>query len=248
MFRRLQPQLGFGWAMRAIAFVNLCSCAVALIILGRGRGHAAKGQRTLIDIRAFLETPFALFAIALFFEELAFYIPPFYIPSYAMHSLQATEDFSFYSLAIANAGSCIGRTAPFLMGQRIGAMQTLTFFMSTAVVVLFAWIGIHNVSGFVAFCVLWGFISGVLTTAPAVAVAHPVLSPSMDVIGTRLGMSSSIAAVGILIGSPIAGALVGADMGHFLPAQAFAGATMAAGALCLITPLVAILRYQGPQI
>jgi predicted MFS family arabinose efflux permease len=113
---------------------SLIGCAVALMILGRDRRLATKGKRALTDLRAFRKLPFALFAIALFFGELAFYIPPFYIPSYALHSLHASEDFSFYVLAIANAGSCVGRTAPSLMGQRIGAMQTLIFFMSAAVV------------------------------------------------------------------------------------------------------------------
>lgn len=100
-------------------------------------------------------------------------------------------------------------------------------------------------SSFVAFCVLWGFISGGLRTAPAVVVAHPVLSPSMSLIGTRSGMSLTIVAVGTLIGTRIAGAMVGADMAHFLPAQTLAGATMAAGALCMILRARTPTKEQG---
>ena len=120
------------------------------------------------------------------------------------------------------------------------------FWTAAAVVVLFVWIAINNVPGFVVFCVVWGFILGVLNTAPALVLAHPTLAPSSSVIGTRLGMSWSVAGLGILVGTPIAGALVDVNTAHFLPAQIRGGSVMAAGGLCLLGPLIAFWKY-APQ-
>ena len=44
----------------------------------------------------------------------------------------------------------------------------------------------------------------------------------MNVIGTRLGMSWMFGGIGVLIGAPVAGALVDTHRASFLPAQTFA--------------------------
>lgn len=201
----------------------------------------------MFDLRAFTEIPFLFFALALLLIFVAFYIPLFYIPSFAIYKLKTSDDFAFYLLAITNAGSFFGRTIPFLIANRVGSIQTFIFWAAAAVVLLFAWLGINSVPGFVVFSAVWGFISGVLVTAPAAAVSHPTLSPSMGVIGTRLGMSWITAAMGILIGTPIAGALVDLETDNFVKAIVFSGSVMAAGALCLIPPLMAVLRYKAPN-
>ncbi|KAF2178963.1 hypothetical protein K469DRAFT_731386 [Zopfia rhizophila CBS 207.26] len=144
MFRRLQPRVGFGWAVRSIAFINLGLSALALAILSRHR----------------LPKP--------------------------------SEDFAFDMLTVTNAGPFLGRTLPFLVGNRIQPMQNLFFWTCAAIVLLLSWIGIHNTPGLVVFCAIYGFVSGVLITGPAAAVVHPILSPSMSVIGTRLGERSRI--------------------------------------------------------
>lgn len=244
IFRKLQPQVGFAWATRTIAFIILGLSIFILVILGRHRGSPPKTKRVLVDLKAFREPPFALFSAALFFIFLAFYIPLFYITTYAQIKLHTSNDFAFYLLSVTNAGSFFGRTLPSVMSQRIKPTYTFMFWAVAGVVVLFAWTAINNVSGFVVFCVVWGFISGVLNTAPASVLAHPTLAPSSNVIGTRLGMSWSAAGLGILVGTPIAGALVDVNTAHFLSAQIWAGAVMAAGALCLIGPLVAFWRYS----
>ena len=246
MLRRLQPTVGFGWAVRAIAFINLGLSAFALTILLQHKGERAPKLRTLVDIKAFREYKFTLFALALLFVFLAFYIPLFYIPVYAVTSLGKSQDFAFDLLSVTNAGSFLGRTLIMLVATRYGSMQVFMVACIAAIVLLFSWIGIHNAHGFVVFCVLYGIISGVLVTAPSAAISHPVLSPSMSVIGTRMGMSWVFAGLGILIGTPIAGALVNLQKKDFLPAQGFAGAVMAAGTLCLVAPLIGVLRHKSP--
>lgn len=248
MFHQLQPAVGFGWAVRAIAFINLGLCVVILMILCRKPGRRAPKARMYIDPRAFKERSFGLFAIGLFFQFLAYYIPLFYIPSYATSRLGTSEEFAFYLLAISNAGSFFGRVLPYILGSRVKPIQVLVFWDTAGVVVLFAWIGVTTTAGFIVWCIVWGFISGVLVTAPAASIPHPMLSPSLDVIGARLGMSWSTAAVGVLIGGPIAGALADVAAAHFLHAQVLAGAIMAAAVFFLSWPLISVYKYDRAKV
>ncbi|THV49896.1 hypothetical protein BGAL_0174g00130 [Botrytis galanthina] len=247
MFRRLEPKVGFGWAVRAIGFISLGTLAVSLAILSRHKRPKSATKRALFDFKAFTELPFLGFAVSLLLIFVAFYIPLFYIPSYAIYSLKIDETLSFYLLAITNSGSFFGRTVPFLIANRVGSIQIFVFWIVAAVIVMFSWLGIHNEAGFIVFCIIWGFISGVLVTAPAAAVAHPTLSPSMSVIGTRLGMSWITAAIGILIGPPIAGALVDLNTDYFVKAIVFAGVVMAAGAQPPPEIKRCISRYTTPH-
>ncbi|TGO55089.1 hypothetical protein BOTNAR_0252g00070 [Botryotinia narcissicola] len=221
--------LGASLAVRAIGFISLGTLAVFLAILSRHKGPKSATGKAIFDFKAFTELPFLGFAVSLLIF-VAFYIPLFYIPSYAIYSLKIDENLSFYLLAITNAGSFFGRTVPFPIANLVGSIQIIVFWTVAAVIVMFSWLGIHNEAGFIVFCIIWGFISGVLVKAPVAAVAHPTLSPPMSLIGTQLGMSWITAATGILVGPPIAGALVDINTDYFIKAIVFAGVVMAAGA------------------
>lgn len=244
MFRQIQPRAGFGWAVRSIAFVNLAISLPTLLILCRQPGQRAPKARMVIDPRAFREHIFGTFALALFFQFLAYYIPLFYITTYAATKVGTSTDFAFYLLAISNAASFFGRTLPYMLGRHAKPIQILIFWDTVGILLLFAWIAVGSTGGMTVWTIAWGFLSGVLVTAPAASVAHPTLSPSLDVIGARLGMSWATAAVGVLIGAPIAGALANVETAYFVHAQAFAGAVMAAAAVLLIVPLIAAYRHD----
>ncbi|KAI0444483.1 major facilitator superfamily domain-containing protein [Xylaria telfairii] len=244
MFRRLVPQLGFSWAVQSIALVNLAISIPTLVILCRKPGVRSPKAKMIIDPRGFCEPVFGTFVIALFFQFLAYYIPLFYLTTYAAVKLKTGVDFAFDLLAISNAASFFGRTLPYLLGTRVSPIQTLIFWEAVGIVLLLSWTAVNSVPGMVVWTVAWGFLSGVLVTAPAASTAHPTLSPSLDVIGARLGMSWSTAAVGVLIGAPIAGAL--ADVAHadFVHAQVFAGIVMAIAVVLMTVPLVAAHRFN----
>ncbi|KAI8631514.1 major facilitator superfamily domain-containing protein [Xylariaceae sp. FL1651] len=246
MLRELVPSIGFPWAVRAVALVNLVVAATALAILLPYRPPQAAHRRALLDLSALREPPFLLFALALLLNYVAFYIPPFYIPTYATAALSQSRDFAFESLVFVSVGSLTGRTLPMLAATRLGSVQVYLAATVSAAVVLFSWMAVYNVGGFVTFCVLYGLVSGVLVAAPSAAMSHPVLSPTMSVIGTRLGMGWMFGAVGVLIGAPIAGTLVDVSPGHvdFRPAQGFAGAVVGGASFLLIVPLMAVVRYE----
>ena len=245
LVRRLIPRIGFGWAVRVIAFIAMIDTAVALLLLRPI--PKSPHRRKIITLNALTELPFLFFSISLFLGFMAFWIPFVYLPSFGIFSLHMEEDSAFYMLCVLNAGSFLGRILPALVAQKAGPMQVFVGATVICSVLLFGWIGVVNVSGFYAFAALFGFFSGVLVSVPPATVAHPVLSPSMSVVGTRLGMSWSFTGLGVLVGSPIAGALIkelpDGSM-DFLDAQIFAGACMVVAAAVLVVPLVAIWRYD----
>lgn len=206
----------------------------------------APPRRVLFDVAALREPCFVLFALALLLNYAAFFIPPFYVPTYATAALGQTREFAFEALVYVSVGSFIGRTVPMLAAAYVGAMVVYLAGTTLAAVVLFSWMAVHNVGGLITICLLYGIASGVLVAAPSAVMSHPVLSPTISVIGTRMGISWMFAGVGVLIGAPIAGALVNVEPGHvnFKPAQGFAGAVVAAAIVCLITPLIGIIRYD----
>ena len=244
LFRQLQPRIGFGWTVRTIAFIALAITAVALAFLRPI--PRSPGRRKMFQIRAWTEIPFAFFSLALFLGFLAFWIPFVYVPTYALLSLDSSEDLAFYMLCVVNAGSFFGRIVPAIIAQKFGPMQVFIVATMSCSVLLFAWIGIHDLTGFFVFSALFGFCSGVLVSVPPATIPHPVLSPSLDVVGTRLGMCWSMTGMGVLVGSPIAGAFIDTSSKDvsFFGAQVFAGSCMAAAAIVLAIPCMAIIRHD----
>lgn len=64
-----------------------------------------------------------------------------------------------------------------------------------------------------------------------IPVVMATLAPDIKILGTRLGMLSVPMALGLLVGNPIAGAMVG--LGRFLGLQLFCGCTVILSALLL---------------
>lgn len=133
------------------------------------------------------------------------------------------------------------------LGHKLGPANVDMFCVLAAAATLFGWLGVKSFGGFLGFSIIWGLFSGVLVSFPAAIVTHPALSPNMDIAGTRLGMSWAAAALGILVGTPIAGVLVkdGQGVAGFRAMEGFSGAIMVAGGILLVVPLIACHRHKS---
>ncbi|KAH8690264.1 major facilitator superfamily domain-containing protein [Talaromyces proteolyticus] len=261
LFRRLQPQIGFPWTVRIIAFITFGLSLIICAVLCRHPGHAAPTRRSLIDRRAILEPTFMLYSVSLTCIMLAYYIPIFYVPTYARtSSLHTSKDLSFYMLAIVNGASTFGRTMPYLLlgistsgskssdknasNKLVKPIYILVFSTVGSALAMFTWLAVKNTAGFIVWLCYWGFLTGILVTAPTSIIAHPILCPDMNFIGTRLGMMWGISSFGGLAGTPIAGALVDLETGEFWKAQVFGGCMMVVAALLQAWPTFRIVRYD----
>jgi MFS family permease len=93
--------------------------------------------------------------------------------------------------------------------------------------ILFCWAGVSNHTEVVVFDVFYGFIM-----AAAQGMFPPSLgslTENLSKMGVRMGMVFSICGFAVLIGNPLAGALITLNGGRYLYAQMFAGGAMTLG-------------------
>jgi predicted MFS family arabinose efflux permease len=246
MFHKLIDDVGFGWTTRIIAFVALTGLCFSFAVM-KLRLPPPKQSRSMFDLSAFSEAPFLIFSFALFFAFIGLYFPFFYLPGFFTSYLHSDGNISFYSIAILNAASVFGRITPGLLADRIGSLNTIVPMSSIAAVMGFVWIGIRNEAGAIVFAIIYGYASGALVSLPPTVLAR--LTPDMSTLGTRMGMCFVFAGMGLLIGNPIAGALLDLERGVFWKAQLFSAMMVIAGtALFLVLRILKWKQEEGWKI
>lgn len=77
----------------------------------------------------------------------------------------------------------------------------------SAVLLLYGWLGIGNLGGLVVFALLYGLSSGgIVSVAPSAVMT---MAPDMSRVGTRMGMTFTLTGFSALVGTPIAGWILG---------------------------------------
>lgn len=230
IIRRVLNASGFGWACRAIAFIALVTLLLAVLLIKPVGHRGKKATRQLFERTMFTDLPFVTFMIAAFLLYAGFLVPFILCPTFAQQGLDepADTDLAFYMLAIPNAAQIFGRILPPLLSDnKLVGPETLLFGADLlAAIFSLCWIAVHNIGGYVAYLIFYGFVSGMIATLPAAVL--PYVSPSLAVLGTRLGMVYACSGVGALIGTPIALAIDSGQVNErgFLGAQLWTGLTM----------------------
>jgi len=239
IFERLQPKVGFGWAVRVIAFISLATLLYALAVVKPIPGSSS-GSRSLFDSTAFRNPAFIVYSISMFLFFIGLYFPFFYISAWAETNLGTTPSLAFYLFSLLNAGSFFGRIIPGLLADQFGSVNVLIPCLTITAILNFAWISIDSFSTLVVFCIFYGFFSGACVSLPPTIVAG--IAPDMSKIGTWMGMTFIFAGCGLLIGNPIAGAILDGQGGSYVGAQCFSGATVMGGAV--MTMILRYLKYK----
>ncbi|GAB1210343.1 hypothetical protein APSETT445_009134 [Aspergillus pseudonomiae] len=226
-----------------IGFINLFMAIIACLILCR---HPRKKTRarSLVEWKALKQPTFMLLSVSLTCVMLAYYVPIFYVATYARVKLNTETNLSFYLVSIINGASAFGRTVPYLLGSRVNTAFVLISCTTASAIAMYTWIATSNTAGFIVWACYWGFLSGVLVTAPTAIVAHPVFTPDKNYLGTRMGMMWGISSFGSLAGAPIAGALVDLEHKNFVRSQVFAGSLMVGAVLLQLWPTIVAFRYD----
>lgn len=240
MFNQLQNKVGFAWATRALGFLCFGTILISVSIM-RIR-FPPKEKRKLYQLSAFKEPAYCLFTGAMFLGFLGFYNFLFYVQSYAIDTGIVDGNLGFYLLSMLNAASTFGRIGPNFLADHVGPLNMLTPAVTITSVLAFAWIGVHTLGGIIALTVLYGFFSGGFVSLPPVVMAS--MTPDVRDLGTRLGMVFAVTSIGLLIGTPIGGAIL-ADTNKYLGVQLFTSCCLLASA-----SLMATLRFvrSGPKL
>jgi predicted MFS family arabinose efflux permease len=237
MFHKLEPKIGFGWTTRILAFIMLATLLVPIAIM-RMR-VIPKTRRALVDLTALQEAPFVLFTLGSFFVFMGLYIPMFYVQTYAIEEGIMSVDLAFYMLSLINTASVFGRLLPNFIADRIGPLNVLIPCALSSAILAFSWIGIKNTQGLIIFCLLYGLFTGGLVSLPPTVLVG--LSPSMAVLGSRMGTSFAFNGFALLIGTPIAGAIV--KPANYVGSIGFCGAVVAFGSIFIVLARFAKTGY-----
>lgn len=234
MFHNLQPTIGSGWATRTIAFISLATLAFSCATL-RPRPVKPKegGLRRLFDVSAFADPSFTLFSLAAFLSFIGLFIPFFYIEQYALDVAHLPSELSFYALPLLSVGSIFGRVAPSLLAKRFGGITVLAGCTFTSAVLVFAWFGIEHAAGIIVFALLYGFFSGAFVSLRTQIVVAITPKEQAHKLGARMGVNLFCAALGLLVGNPIAGVLVRGKSG-WDGLKGFCGGTILLGFASLV--------------
>ncbi|KAK4660723.1 hypothetical protein QC762_0021900 [Podospora pseudocomata] len=233
MARTLLPSIGFGWTLRAIAFIQLGTLALAMMVV-RPRDLPSKGERTLpmVDFTAFREAAFSLFVAGSFLSFMGVFFGFFYLASYARDINGMTYTDSLNLLLALNGIGFVGRLLPTPLARLFGTLNAFIALVLASALAMYTWIAVHSTAGLYGWTALYSIaVGGVQSLMPA-AVA--VLNSDLGKAGSRLGIVFGAVGIGSLIGSPIAGGLITAGGGSYVGAQVFSGSVLAAGAMLML--------------
>ncbi|KAF1954063.1 MFS general substrate transporter [Byssothecium circinans] len=244
MFRSLLHRVGFPWAIRSIGFVALALYIISYLALYKNK-QKPPAVRRFFDKTALTDAPFMALCISLF-SSIAYYIPLLYLPLLTKIKIPSiSSDLVFDLIAILNGASAIGRLLAGLAAAVIGPTETIALSLLFGSIILFCWIAVDSVAGTIAWAVFWGMISGVLVALPGAFI--PLFCPSLGVIGTRSGIYWIWIGLGMLVGSPIGGAIYQErgprEDSWYL--QVFAGVSMMVAAVLTVYPIVHLRRKAG---
>ncbi|KAF8990608.1 MFS general substrate transporter [Cyathus striatus] len=206
----IHSNVGYQWGVRASASVASGCLLIGNVLLSippSARSSAAKSNKK--EDQRLLQWPYLLTLLTGFMVQLGAYFPIFYIQLFAKkHDIP--EELRFYSLAILNAASIFGRTIPNYFADKYGAINV--YILSTALngLVGFSLMGAGSIVGLTLFCIFDGFFFGA-----SIALYLPViasLAPREADMGKTLGLAMAPVGLSALVGTPIAGAVLGSSL------------------------------------
>jgi len=188
-------------------------------------------RRDLLDYGAFKDIPYLLFNIGVFFGFMGIFVVFFYVTLYAVEVCKTDTNLAFYLLPIISGASVFGRLIPNFIADTTGPLNIEILFAFITALLAFSWIAIQSTSGLIVFCVFYGFFSG-----PFVSIAGPAiisLTPNLRILGTRMGMTFTFIGIGVLIGTPVAGAFLRSNRG-WLGLQVWSGSVLAVSGVFIL--------------
>lgn len=235
MVTHLIKVVGFGWAMRTCAFVNLFLLTISNVTVRSFLPPSPKKITGAQLAKPFREIDYLLVTGGFFFLTYGVFVPLNYLPVQAA-STGMSPQLVQYLLPILNASSLFGRLFAGIMGDKMGRFNIfIGCCYLSGIWILGLWIPGNSEGALIAFSILFGFSSGAYISLVAPLVMQ--ISPFAE-IGFRTGIVFFIASIGGLTTNPINGALVDGSAG-------FTGSKIFAGIFCLVgTSLVVLARLR----
>lgn len=230
--------IGFGWTVRLFALINMLTMGIANLIV-RERRMPQKGEcvshtelHAPQPVRN--DVPYLCMTLGMFSTYLGFFVAYYYIVLYGQDVIGLTDDTAINLLVAMNAFNLLGRIIPaFISDVCLGPLNTLVPWTMVSSIFALLWISAVNSTGVFLIACCYGFASAAIQGLYTSTIVNFV-GRSGPVAAQKMGLVLAAIGVAVLIGSPIAGALIARSNGDYLHAQLFAGITLLAGGLFLV--------------
>jgi peptide chain release factor 1 len=247
MAQQLLPRIGFSWTVRAMGLVVLASSTTVYLLVKPRLPPRKSGP--IVEIAAFKESTYLLFAISMFFTLWAAYFAYYYVSrnsqklantyllcqarAYSLDVLDGSQSTSFTMLLVVNAVGIPGRLVPALLADRyFGAVNVFIPSIFCAAACMFGWIGVRSIAADYVWLCIYGFWGAAIQGMFPSTLAG--LTKDLSKAGTRIGMIFSLVSVAALTGPPLAGKLIEVNGGKYLAVQIWGGACLVLGGFLLI--------------
>ncbi|KAJ5147251.1 monocarboxylate permease [Penicillium atrosanguineum] len=226
MVSRLINEVGYGWAMRAAAFLILALLSIAVLTV-RSRVPPRKQNMDKASlVRPFTEIKMVLVVLGFMLLTFGVFIPIDYLVVQAMHAGMAYS-LAQYLVPMLNAASLFGRITAGMLSDKVGPYNIfVTVCIFAGILVLGLWIPATGNAAIIVFACLFGFALGAYVSLAAALVVK--ISPFPE-IGYRTGLLFLFSSIGGLTTNPIAGAILAHDNGSYTGMKVFAGVLLLVG-------------------
>jgi len=230
MVETLLPRIGFGWTIRALAFLMLGIQVVCFILLKPRLPPRKSGP--YIEWAAFRELPYTFFTVGMFLIFWGIYTAFYFVGEFGIDTLGISKSASINILLMMNGVGIIGRMVPAWLADRyFGPLNSLLPFVLVSGILCYCWTAVASIPGLYTWVVMYGlFAAGIQSLFPATLSS---LTTNPQKLGVRMGMVFTIISIATLTGTPIAGVLISLKGGQYQYAQILAGTTLLAGFVAL---------------
>lgn len=127
----------------------------------------------------------------------------------------------------------LGRVIPGWFGDKFGRFNVMIITMLLSALLVFGlWIPARSTTPTIVFSALFGFTSGTFVSMGPALIQQ---ISKVEEIGMRMGTSFCFISIAVLIGNPIAGALITRNDGEYLYLKILSGIAMGVGAVFMIS-------------
>jgi len=212
----LSSGLGFRAATQVSAGLITFALSIACMLMRPKLPPPNKRPPIINSIRKlFKDWPYIALTFGNFLFAIGKWYPLFFIQLDAIKHGISTK-FAFNALVMMNGSFFVGCLSPGYFAHSLGVLNMLVTAAFCCSVLIFAMVGLTSIPSLVSISILLGYFFGLYSTLQAPLIS--ILTLDLSELGTRIGMSFAISALGILIGPPIHGALLSSDFIWWRPA------------------------------
>lgn len=225
MLRSLYTKLGYGWAIRVLAFLIL-GCLLCSTVLVKERVYAqlakeaeiidskvSRSRRAMsqtsrfFDLKAFNDPSYSFLVAGCLFTEIPLLCIATYYATYAIAQGMSESD-SYILLTIFNASGILGRLVPGALSDIWGHYNVMVLMLigfDISMLVLWLPFGANTAILYV-FAVSCGFFSSSIFSLTPICLGDIT---TVDKFGQRYGLMYSVVSLGNLVGIPAGAAIIG---------------------------------------